>query len=695
MVKRRMNVMNKRVYRRSKRNILKLGILFSIFFIATSVFLSFFIGTSSVLESVENFNSSHHVEGGAFQSASPLVSDNKDIEEMEFAEYKANDYTIRIFPPRSNINKYQVTSGSDLKNSNEILLDKNFLEANNLHLGDEIEVYDETLTIVGTAISPDYITTKNSEMVLQANSKKFGVGFVSREKFDEIFESSFSYYSYSSNLSIDEIITEYQPVSIKDSENNSRIQQVLGDAKAPRDLAILVTLIMFFIALMLSIVYHYEISKSESNNIKILSFLGYKRWRIFIHYAKETNFVAIFAWASGVVVGLLGVPIIMEMNGDIYNYPIMNIDRRLLVLSVILSFILVMLINNFVALKLYLPKQKKQKRQRSLFPNFLKKKINISFVFKYRLLKFLRKKREMLIFTLLIFVVGFLVNFSFLLKVSVEQYIEDIDNETSFSQMYFLGETPLPSLEKGDETVKLLNLYDNNGISQSVYVVPEGSLYFPLEGDEIVITRAFSEKYNVSTGDIITLEDIISGHEYQIKIESVNNVKTVSSIYISEHKFEALFDKSTPFTEVLVSSNQHPSLEETTTCLSKEDILQSGENILKVINKQITLIIFIAIFVEVTLLYSLLEFIYRNSERSIAILGLNGFSTKEITKMHLGLNGIVAFLVIILSYFLASIYVRLFFDKIMFNFVNYVAVTDNFVLILITNLMVLVVYMFF
>ncbi|WP_339192186.1 ABC transporter permease [Bacillus sp. FSL K6-1003] len=691
--------LNKRIKRRIKNNKYKLSIIFLVIFVSTTIFTSFFVGSNSVLKSIISFNEKYNVESGTFISNHDEYIDNSRIkvEKNKYKEIRHHGKTIRIFKPRNLINKYQITSGTDIKTNNDILLDKNFLKENNLKIGDTININSKKFSIVGTAISPDYITTKNSDLVLQANAKKFGIAFIKSSCFEKMFSGEYlSYYSYTSNLSLHEIVAKLHPEYINDSKNNTRIQQVIGDAKAPRDLSILLTCIFYLITIGLLSVYHYEVSKKENKNITVLLNLGYKKIDLFKHYVKETNIILAISWVFGIITGTSTINVIMQMNSKIYNYPELNIDFSSLIIVIFSSFFMTFIANNIIVFRFYFRNKNKKYKHSNKSVFF---RINIPFYYKFRLLKIFRNKRELLIFISLIFFVGLLMNFSLLLKDSVSEYVKDLKKENKFNQIYFINQGDYYKKKKDDEEVKLYTLYDENNITQNVYVINKNSKYFnynlTLEEGDVIVSKAYSEKYNKNIGDYITLKDIIKNDKYKFKIKKINNSSTTSNIYLVKKESQAIFNKNIYFNLALTTSHRHTEIEEPSAILSREEIITSGHNILQVINKQISLIIIIAIVFQSALLFSLLEFILQNNIQSINILKLQGYNLNELMKMHFGFNFILAIICVLLSYLLSNLVVRIFLDGIMFDFKNFVEVTGDFKIFLISNLVILVIYLFY
>lgn len=690
----RNTIRNKRIFRRVKNNKAKILILFCVLFCTTALFIGFFVGTSSVLDSVERFNEDNNAESGM------IISDKEDIDELEtekikYVDYKLGDKTVRVFQERESINKYQVTSGNDLNYDKDILIDNNFITENNLSIGDSIKVTNNDFKIVGTAISPDYITTKNSEQVLQANAKDFGIAFVKKETFDKFFANEYiqTYYAYKSDKDLVDVSTITESKYIKDSANNSRMKQVIGDAKAPKQLSIIVVAVFYSICTVLNLVYHHGMFKKEKNNILTLYSLGEEKNDMFFHYSLESNILIVIAWILGSVIGCLSIEIVMQMNSKIYNYPSLIVDKKLLFIVVGIALILPIIINNIIVYIYYLKNNVYKKNMKSSRLQNKISKSSLNYIYKYRLIKMLRNKQEILMFTLLIFIVGFLINFSFLLKASVEQYVRDLDKENKFKYIFFIGADEY-NLKKAEEKLLIYNLYDESNTSQNVNVVDKATEFYDMPIDSgVVVTEAFHKKYKVGKNDDITLRDIQNNITYKLKIDAVNDIKTVSEVYMTNDLKEKIFDENTYYTEAIVTLHNDLLEENNYSKVSKEEVITSGKNIVKVINSQITLIIIISIIIEAFLMYSLFELIISNNSKSIKILKLNGFSNKEVIKIHFLFNNIIAVSSIIASYFLGRVSVRVFLDQIMFTFINFVDVVNDIKVIMITNLVIISLYL--
>lgn len=683
-----------RLVRRVRRNWKRLFSIFLIISVTTALFVGYFVGTSSVLDSINTFNSRNNLEKGYFISKT-AIDKNDHVEQIEYVDILFNKKTLRVFKEREKINKYQVVNGNDLKNTQDILIDENFSAANHYKIGEKISLKGKEFTISGNAISPDYIMTKKSELVLQPNAKTFGVAYISEESFKKNFWEDYQmYYAFEGDVELENIDKLGDIVFAKDTANNSRTKQVIGDASSPQQLSIFVVAIFFLISFVLIALYIFEGKKREEKNIKALSYLGYSYSSIKTHYTLDIMLVINSAWMIGTVIGMSVIKTIMLMNRSIYNYPILSINFKKLTLAIIMSFGLFNLVGIILPRLILSNKSNTRKSKGNFSIQKLSKKIPFSY--RYRIIKILRNKKEMILFLLLIVTTGLLINFSFLLKNSVEVYVDDLSKDTKYSYLYEVDSTSSDEkdISDNDEKLNLYGLYDDHSVIQNVYLVENESKYFDIGKDTVVVTAAFAKKYQCRAGDEIILQDQVNTIKYKFKIDRVAANSTSSEIYLNQDLVKP-FNKKTYYSENILSKQFYEDQLWYSSYISKDEVVASGKSILSIINTQITMILVISIVIEFALIFSLMKFIYENNIKSIEILKLGGYSIKEIRCIHFGLNNILAITTILVSFVVASFLVRIFLDNIMFTFTNYVEVSQSLDVFIFSNALILSVYFIF
>ena len=275
----------KRSLRRIRKNIVKLLSIFLLVFITTALFVGYYVGTSSVLSSITEFNKTNNLESGHFMTNQSLSKNNPDIEKIEYAEISTKDTTIRVFKKSQFINLYQITEGKDNNDINDILIDNNYLLAHGLRINDSLKLLGNNFNISGVAISPDYIMSKKNDLILQPNSETFGVAYVSEATFDKYFKNrSHSYYSYTGNKTVKKLAKQFNVLSIIDSKNDSKVKQVIGDAESPKKLSLVIVSLFLIITIILISIYFIEVKRREHANIESLYNLGKSKIWLMSHY---------------------------------------------------------------------------------------------------------------------------------------------------------------------------------------------------------------------------------------------------------------------------------------------------------------------------------------------------------------------------------------------------------------------------
>ena len=124
------------------------------------------------------------VEDGEFTLPAALTTE--DISEMEskyhvtveknqYANYESGAYTLRCFSKTEKVNVYRVVEGEDATAENEVLLSKNFAEANSIQIGDKIQLFDSEFTVTGFAERPDYLFMLENLSDSYHNDSEFGL----------------------------------------------------------------------------------------------------------------------------------------------------------------------------------------------------------------------------------------------------------------------------------------------------------------------------------------------------------------------------------------------------------------------------------------------------------------------------------------------------------------------------------------
>lgn len=673
----------RRTLRRARGRLPELLVLFSVTLIGVALGGSFFVGSSSVLQSLDEFWERGRLESGSFAGPDNTVVDAPGIEAMRSVDVPGpRDSTVRIFAPRDELNRHEVVAGRDVAGGDEVVLDAKYAEAQELRIGDAVTIDGRELTLVGHAVAPDYVNVKNSQVVLQPNPDEFGVGFISAGSFDAAYDGHATIrYAYSDDWSPAQVMAEFAPQEVRDTENNSRVQQVIGDSAAPRDLAALIFVVFMAITAALLMVYHYETRRREERNRQTLDQLGLSS-QLGMHYRIETTLVLTLAWVAAMVVILVAVRPVMSINGQLYNYPELDIHWPILG-GVAAGSLVALLLLDWSVYRLMHRRDGRAARasrvRRSRGPVLTTARLSWlpDFGYRLRVVRMVRRPGEALALLGLMLIVGLFINFSLMLKASVDEWVAVLGPDTPYSQMYTLppGGGNAVDLRSSDEAATLATLYDDEEVAQMVYEVPAESRYFgTLEG--VAVTEAFQEKYDTGPGDVVALDTIDGGASFELPVASVVDIETSAFVYVPKTMGEQVFGDELPRVDVVFTENVHPDLDGLVPAVTREQIISSGESITRIIEMQVTLLIAVSVLLLGIMLFSIYRFTFGNQRSFIRIMRSNGYQAGVILRALFGFSVLMVLVAGAVSYVVSFGIVRVFFDQIMFRFVNYVPVSS-------------------
>ncbi|WP_309134845.1 hypothetical protein [Cellulomonas sp.] len=691
----------RRVLRRARRSwadLLTIGLVVVAGFGLANTFV---VASSSVLAGLHAFAEDHRQEAGQFQLG-PRADGRDGLLAQDGVELVRSvdlggvaEASVRVFPPRAEVNTYQVVAGRDLRDGDDLLLDARFADHHGLVPGERVRLGDDEYHLAGLATAPDYMTTKSSELELQPNPDRFGIGFVPAPTFDDRYAARASeYVAVHDAATFDRLVTDLDPAMVRDAANNSRIQQVLGDSEAPRDLAVLIFAVFTAVVVALLAVYHFETRRSEAAARATFDRLGLGSATA-PHYRVETAVTLVLAWAVATAVCAVAARPVMGINGALYNYPRIELDGAVL-WSLSLGTLVLLLLADLVVQRLVarppVRSGRRRARVRAPRPSTLGLRAVRDVGLRLRVVTAARAPREPLSLLVLVAVVALFVNFALLLKTSVDEWVASLADDTPYSRMYLAAAGPPARDRPDDEPALMSTLYDAEGVAQVVLTVAPGSRMFPVEEDGATVTRAFAEKYDVAAGDTVRLADATGTRPFRFEVAAVAGSRTSAMVYDVDP------DLAPPTTAdggaaaalpVLFTARAHPDLEDVVPTVSREAVVSSGAQIVRIIDAQVSLLVGIALAMLVLLLWSVYRFTHATRADMVRVLRRNGIGAAGVNRALFGFTVPAVVLLVALAYLGARVMVREFFDRIMATFTSYVPASAAPVPLLVTTAVVL------
>ena len=623
------NPLRKRLFRELKG---EAGKYFVIFFLLMSIigFVSgFLVADGSMLTAYNESFEKYNIEDGNFTVKEKVNrAQQKEIAKSDVTLYEnfyaepvlTNGSTMRIFKNREEVNRVCLMKGEFPKSADEIAIDRMYADNNELSVGDIIteEESRREWKITGLVALSDYscLFSDNNDSMFDA--VKFGVGIVTEEAFDTFNTDNMTCnYSWKygkepkgeteeKNVAEDFMKVLNNEVSLETfvpRYSNQAIQFTGEDMGSDRMMMII---LLYIVIAILAFVFGITISNTihkESTVIGTLRASGYTRRELILHYMTAPMLVT---FAGAVVGNILGYTVLKNVCAGMYygSYSLPTYvtlwNGEAFVMTTIVPVFLMAVINFFLL-----------KRTLSLSP-----------------LKFLRrdlKKRKQ--------------KYTLPLNLMYFEYQVQTDNEDAEKFSVYSLKT-LDSEYKTDEIM--------------LYGVKSDSCYIPLEdtaGDEVLISKAYSDKYKVKKGDVITLRGSYEDTEYEFTVGGIYNYEGSLCVFMPIEQLNRTFDLGNDYFSGYLSDSEITDIDEKyiSSVIDLESLTKISRQLTVSMGGMMYMVDGFAIVIFMVVIYLLSKIVIEKNAQSISMAKILGYSNAEIARLYIIPTSIVTALLLIIT----------------------------------------------
>lgn len=648
----------------------------------------------------------------------------KKIDHVKNAERKLSITTktdgdktlLTNFIESNKISKFYVVKGEKFDvDKKGIWLDAFYADANKIKIGDEITIKYDGYTfkekVLGFINVPDHVYDVKDESELYPNHEEFGFAYLSSNELEGYIKSKAA-----SSLGVreedldkmdfnykDELVFNYVMVDVSNKKNDAKVKdeiekkidnaktvikiedstsyrQYQGEIDEGKTYIGVFSGLFIFIAMLSVITTMTRVVKNQRVQIGTLKALGFKNYKIFLHYMSYGFWISLVASICGIIAGYYGIGnlfINLEMsffeipNGTPVLMAFCFICAALVVLAVVVvSFIAChknLILSPADTLRPESPKVKATSLL--LTTKGIFKKLNFST--KWNLRDMFRNKARTL--TGIVGITGccMLIVCAFGMLDSLNSFIklqfEDLYNFSyKLSLKSDISESNLNKLKDkyGSATsqASLIEIKNKDGKNESnnvlitdasnkVRFVDNKGKFIKLDSEDgVYITYKLASTMGYKKGDIITWKIVGSDKYYKSKIVGFNKDPQNQNMTITRGYYEKLGNKYEP--DSLYTDKDLSNTKEIDNVLLIQDInsLEEGmSNMLSTMKSMIVLIIFIAIVLGSVIIYNMCVLSYTEKEYQFATLKVLGFRDRQIRKIFIKQNNIIAVISIILG----------------------------------------------
>ena len=710
-------MLNKKMIRDIKKNLSQFITIFLMITIGIMVYTTMLSYSGVMQKSGDKYYEEYNLfdlEAFGKNFSKDDLNNIKKLDNIKDAERKLNvkgisgDNTLEInFIESNNITKFYVIEGEKFDaNKSGVWVDNDYAKNNNIKIGDHIQVKYESLDlnekVIGLINTPDHVYTLKDSSALMPDRVTFGYVYLSINEITEDFVKSlimkekgitddmfalipnFNYKDYyifnELMIDLDKIDDESITKSINTIEDN--IDSVLvvtkreentsvafyqGEIDEGRDYVGIFSGLFIFIALLSVITTMTRVVKKQRIQIGTLKALGYKNFKILMHYIGYGFWVTLAGIISGILLGHYGfTKAVLSMQMSYFQIPEIEtyIDSSTFWISGLL-LIIVSLITLLTGRNIL--KKNAAETLRNEIPQVKSKTINItrknifkklSFGTKWNIRDILRNKTRTIMgivgitgCSLLIVVsMGMIDSFNdfidmqftklynFDYKLTLSQNITDEEYKNLNNKYKESSKTEGIELKLNDKRVTTtVNIIDSG---EYLRFIDENDKFIKLNSnDGIYLTRLLAEKNNLKIGDKVKWHFLGNNTYFESTIVGLNKDPQVQNITMTRNYYESL--ELTYKADYLYTNDnlsETSSIDGVEFIQDNDSLKENLKNMMAMVTDLIIIIVFLAVVLGAVIIYNMGVLSYGEKEYQFATLKVLGFSDNKIKKIFIKQN---------------------------------------------------------
>jgi len=587
----------------------------------------------------------------------------------------SNDPEITLhFLENNTISKFYLLDGEDVNISDEdgVWLDKEFADAKNLKVGDNISFTFNGVTIEkeikGFGYSPEYVYHASDSSIIP-DFNKIGFAYLSYKAFplSDVpynvllvdFDGSASDYN---NLLSDKLDGDYN--SFVEKSENPSVSQFSEEIDQHKMMGDIFPVVFILIALLILLTTMTRIIAHQRTQIGILKAVGYTNKSIIFHYVSYGFWLVLAGAILGLIIGPLTLPnlfypsmsatYILPEWKPAWSMNFVYVAIIMVVMSLLVSYFAVRSISSENPADTIRPKVPKISSSGFIEKTSIWKRFSFNVRWNYRDAKRNKFRALMTIVgvmgcaALLVSAFGMydgmhdlkeweysqINHYDSKLIVNDNASISSINNIADEVNGDKLMESAI-EIESGNakKSGSLLVLNGTNLVTPTDYDRNE----IKIGNDEISISQKMADLLGVGVGDTVKWHIMGSDKWVSTKIDKIHADPISQGFIMSSDKLDALDLNYTP-TSIVTSEHVDKNYSDIKAVNSMNDMTTSWDEMTESMMLLVYILIFFACLLAVVVLYNLGLLSFTEIEREIATLKVLGFKTGSLRRLLLTQN---------------------------------------------------------
>lgn len=681
-------VLKKRVLRELRGNLFRYLALGFLIVLCMYVVISIVAAAETVISGGRQKAEQYGREEGEFSMLAPLTEQEEKalagkgvvLERQFYMDYKLEDKsTLRVFRNREKVNRMIVEEGELARRSNDAVLEKRYCQENDISVGDRIMVGNQELVVVGIGCVPDYEAPFEKMTDIVVDSSRFGLCFVTPDTYQILEEEGGSanaqQYTYAyrlrgsmTNRKLKTILkessdwskrqgTDRNPIILTGfwaAEDNPRIQAAADDQVVNKFAGLAAgVIIMVLFTYVISVFVVHGIEK-ESSMIGTLYAMGVRRKELVLHYLTLPVLVTVTASLTGTMIGFSSWGVRTQMQDCYAYYSFPKLDTcyplYLLLYGLIMPAAAAVLVNWIVirrrlerpVLKL-IRNEPKQSRISNVDLG------NMTFVSRFQIRQLLRELRTGFTVIFGMFISLLLAMLALDCYAVCTNFSRESKEDTKYEYMYTY-QYPEENIPEGGAVGFARNMKREMfgyNLDVTLLGVEKDQPYFSIEPEpgkgHVILSSAAAQKYQLGKGEQIRLTDEEEGKVYTFMVDGITQYAAGLVVFMDIDSMRELLGKDEQYYNVVFSDTKldipSQNLLSTTT---KKDVEKSSDIFVEKMTPMMMMLSVCGTLIFCVVMYLMTKVMIDRSSMGISLVKIFGYREKEIKKLYLSGNFLIA-----------------------------------------------------
>lgn len=690
------NPLNKRLPRELKSELGKYLVIVILLVSTIGLVSGFLVADTSMLLAYNEGFAKYNVEDGHFRVEKALnKAQQKTITEAGVTLYDlpyreaalANGTTLRLYADRTQVNKICLMQGALPAAADEAAIDRMYADNNGLSVGDTVtDAAGNTLRITGLVALPDYSCLFSDNNDTMFDAVQFGVGIVTPQGFAALPQELNYVYAWKYNSA---------PADTPEEKSAAEdlLQVVNGEASlldyVPRyqnqaitftgedmgsDRAMMVVLLYIIIAIMafvFAVTTGNTIAK-EANVIGTLRASGYTCGELVRHYMAMPVLVTLLSAGAG---NLLGYTVLKDVCAGMYygSYSLPTYVTRWNANAFWMTTavpVALMIAINWAVLrwKLTLPPLQFLRRdlRRRTQKHALPLSKHIPFFSRFRLRVLLQNLGSYAVLLVGVLFANLLLGFGLMLPDALTHYQQSV-TEDMLANCQTLLQIPYSAMNEDrklqslvsmmlfrletqtdEESAEPFSVYslqtlapEEGGAAKTeavlLYGVEPDSRYVALPGDDVYISSAYADKFQLKAGDTITLKEKYEPDRYTFTVDGVYDYSGALAVFMPRAALNETFDLGSDYYGGYFSDAPLSDIDEKYigSVIDLDALTKVSRQLTVSMGSMMGLVNGFAIMIFAVVVYLLSKMMIEKNAQSISMAKILGYSGAEIARLYL------------------------------------------------------------